>query len=467
VRVAVVCPITQVFHQPRRRVTQMDRHGPRPITTDEAASGIIREVGRVRLGGHGHVHHRIGKCQFAFGRAETFEGFGRVECDPCCTRVGKADVFPGHAHDATRQITWIGTTVEHAAEPVQRGIRRGSANRLVQGRNLVVEGIAALVEATQALRQGSLNESPVDTAHLRSRSGRTDLFDEVEQPPGVAVGKANQARTRIVVEVQVRQDLPANPFEEARHFNHRERVQHVHRSPREQRRIDLERRVFCRRTDKSQQPGLDIRQKSVLLGLVETMHFIDEENRSPAMVSARHFGACHGLTDVLDTGEDRREGNEIGSKGIRHQARQGCLAHPRRPPQDHAVQLPRGECHRQRLSRTEQMFLPDHFGQTSRPQPLGKGCVRRPLGKKVRHPGSRQSAGTARWCVPGQPTAGMLIAVALPFRRGPRLGKPTAPRSIAMTVTVTLRTDERVGPRYRSPIDSQCNAWKWAFSSGR
>jgi hypothetical protein len=123
---------------------------------------------------------------------------------------------------------------------------------------------------------------------------------EVEQASGVAIGETDQARARVVVETQPGQRLPAGAFEELAHLVGRERLQHVHRSAREQRRVDLEGRVFGRRADKGQQPAFDIGQESVLLRLVEAMHFIDEENRPPATAGARHFGTCHRLTDVLD-----------------------------------------------------------------------------------------------------------------------------------------------------------------------
>jgi hypothetical protein len=140
-------------------------------------------------------------------------------------------------------------------------------------------------------------------------------------------------------------------------------MQHINRSAREQRRIDFERRVFGRRADKGQQPAFDIGQESVLLRLVEAMYFVDEEDRPPSTAGARHFSTCHRLTNVLDPREDRRDGDEVGSKGVRHQARQRRLADSGRPPEDHAVQLPGLESHGQRLAGTEQMRLPDHLGQ--------------------------------------------------------------------------------------------------------
>ena len=53
---------------------------------------------------------------------------------------------------AAREVVRIAAAVEHAHEPVQRGVRIGAAHRLVQRRDLVVELLAALVEAAPRRR---------------------------------------------------------------------------------------------------------------------------------------------------------------------------------------------------------------------------------------------------------------------------------------------------------------------------
>jgi hypothetical protein len=196
-----------------------------------------------------------------------------------------------------------------------------------------------------------LDESAVDAAHLRCRAAvaicSMRLSRRRASPSARPIRRARASSSK----VRSGQRLPAGAFESCAHLLGRERLQHVHRSAREQRRIDFERRVFGRRADKGQQPAFDVGQESVLLRLVEAMHFIDEENRAPATAGARHFGACHRLTNVLDPREDRREGDEIGVERRPPSAAPGSSCRPRRAPEDHAVQLPGLEGHRQRLSR--------------------------------------------------------------------------------------------------------------------
>jgi hypothetical protein len=94
----------------------------------------------------------------------------------------------------------------------------------VQGRNLVVEGIAALVEAAQVLRHRRLDEGAI---HRRLAGGvgrRANLFEQVEQAAGIAVGQPDQARAGIVVEIQISQRPLTAPGRTGAHLGLVERL---------------------------------------------------------------------------------------------------------------------------------------------------------------------------------------------------------------------------------------------------
>ena len=59
--------------------------------------------------------------------------------------------------------------------------------------------------------------------------------------------------------------------------------------PRQERGVDLERRVLGRRADQGDRPVLDGRQQGVLLGLVEPVDLVDEQDRAlaPAALGLR------------------------------------------------------------------------------------------------------------------------------------------------------------------------------------
>ena len=67
--------------------------------------GAHRVVGRVdgvRLGRHGQVHHHLREREFALGGAQSLVGFGAIERQAQGARVGQANIFAGHAHQAAR-----------------------------------------------------------------------------------------------------------------------------------------------------------------------------------------------------------------------------------------------------------------------------------------------------------------------------------------------------------------------------
>ncbi len=124
-------------------------------------------------------------------------------------------------------------------------------------------------------------------------------------------------------------------------------------------------------------------QEGVLLGLVEPVYLVDEQDGGPAGAAG---GLCarHRLPDVLDAAQHRRDGEELRVEGLGHQAREGGLPGTGRAPEDHRVRAPCLEGDAQRLARAEQVFLPDDFVQAARAHALGqrradrrgrRGCV--------------------------------------------------------------------------------------------
>ena len=86
-------------------------------------------------------------------------------------RIREPDVLDRHARDAPRQINRVAAAIEHAAQPVKRRIRIRAAHRLVQRGDLVVELIAALVEAPMAAARHLLRDRHAEQA-LRRRLPR-------------------------------------------------------------------------------------------------------------------------------------------------------------------------------------------------------------------------------------------------------------------------------------------------------
>ena len=169
---------------------------------------------------------------------------------------------------------------------------------------------------------------------------------------------------------------PTSPRSTARsssdaHVLGRERLQLVDPGAREQRRVDLEVRVLGGGADQRHQPLLDRRQQRVLLGLVEAMDLIEEEDRRGA-----HLAALAGALD---------HGAHLGAPGL-HGALllEGCaggagddprerrLAGPGRPVQDHRVRVAGLDRPPQRRVLAEQVALADELLERLRAHPRGE-----------------------------------------------------------------------------------------------
>ena len=92
-----------------------------------------------------------------------------------------------------------------------------------------------------------------------------------------------------------------------------------------------------------------MRQKRVLLRLVEAVDFIDEQNRRASLLQS-DFGFVDCLAYVLHAGEHSGNRQKLGIETLRQNPRQGRLAHARRPPQQHRMRLPAFHRHTQRLA---------------------------------------------------------------------------------------------------------------------
>ncbi len=225
----------------------------------------------------------------------------------------------------------------------------------------------------------------IDLRNLARRRRVADGFDHVKQTPCITVGRTDHQFACFFGERQCGKGLGERASEQFRQVLVGERLEYVDRRTRQQRAVDFERRIFGGRADESHQSALDERQERVLLRLVEAVDFVDEQDgRAPGLLE-HVLGMRDGIADILDAGKNRRERNELGIEGLRHESRQRGFAHARRTPQDHRMQLSRLVGDAQRLVGTEQMPLADDFVQTLRPHQLRKRRRRLPRFEQISH----------------------------------------------------------------------------------
>ena len=114
-----------------------------------------------------------------------------------------------------------------------------------------------------------------------------------------------------------------------------------------------------------------MRQKRILLGFVEAMDFIDEDDR-PRAVLLGALGIGHDLLDFLDAGEHGGELDELSLGEAGDDLRQGSLARPRRSPENDGADVVAFDLGPQRLARPDQLLLADKFVQRARTHAVGK-----------------------------------------------------------------------------------------------
>ena len=175
-----------------------------------------------------------------------------------------------------------------------------------------------------------------------------------------------------------------------------ERHELVDLAPRQQRRVDLEVRVLRRRADQRQRPLLDRRQQRVLLGLVEAVDLVEEEDR-PLAVGAETLPA-EAITSrtCADRGGHGRQLLEGRAGRVRDHARERRLPAPGRPVQDRGADAVLRDREPQRGMLAEDLLLADEILEPLRPHAHGQRSRR---------------LGAARWLRPrrGRPRHGSML----------------------------------------------------------
>ena len=152
-----------------------------------------------------------------------------------------------------------------------------------------------------------------------------------------------------------------------------ERPELVDLGAREQRRVDLEVGVLGRRADQRQQPLLDRGQQRVLLGLVEAVDLVEEEDRRPARRAAL-LGPRDHLADLGAAGVDRRELLEGAARPGGDDPRQRRLAGAGRAVEDGAVRLAGLDRDPQRRARAEQVPWPANSSRSRGRMRVARGA---------------------------------------------------------------------------------------------
>ena len=130
-------------------------------------------------------------------------------------------------------------------------------------------------------------------------------------------------------------------------------------------------RILGGRPDEGDRAILDLGQQPVLLGAIEAVDLVDEQERGLTRAPPR-LGLLVNLAQVRHPGHHRRELHQWLVQAPGEQASKRGLAGAGRPPQDDRAELAAGEHAPERRVRAEQVVLADQLIQGLRAQPVGE-----------------------------------------------------------------------------------------------
>ena len=246
---------------------------------------------------------------------------------------------------------------------------------------------------------------------LGLRQCRSSLED-VERGTGVSAGEGDEVVERLVDQghatrwaKRARQSAVYVP--EGAPDDDRDRVigewfEAPDAHPRQECAVDFEVGVLRRRADEGNGPVLDVWQQGVLLGLVEAVDLVDEQDGAGSLQGQAVLGLGDGGPEFGHAGHDRRDAGEAGADLGREQAREAGLAGAGRTPQQERGEMPAGNASSERTALTDQVLLPDELVEVAWPHPgrewlLGGGWLEQRLGSgALGPPGGRHGRMVAR-----------------------------------------------------------------------
>ena len=283
---------------------------------------------------------------------------------------------------------------DHRRQPVQGGVGVVAAQALDERRRRVEMPVAGAVVAEDPLLGGGFDvleprrHVPVLVADVLALGQGGRALEDVERRAGVAAGERHEMVERVVGQRDAAGRAEAagqsalgvreGPPDDRRDLVVGERLEAPHPHPRQERGIHLEVGVLGRRADEGDRPVLDVWQQRVLLGLVEAVDLVEEQDGAGAVEGEAVLRLGDGRADLDDARHDRRQRDEVRPDGVREQPREAGLAGARRAPQQDRRQVARAR-------RCGGAARAHRRGAPARRTPRGRAgaCARRAAGARA------------------------------------------------------------------------------------
>src|ERR1035437_135286 len=146
----------------------------------------------------------------------------------------------------------------------------------------VVVFLARLVVAKHTALQGIRDNLLGDAARGGGPRGLRGDLEHVVSRTGVAAGGGGDPRQRGIFDSHL--EVSEAPPQQGYDLLFAQRIQDVNATTREQGRVYLERWILRRRSDQPDIATLHVGQESILLGAIEAMNLIHEDDRARAIL---------------------------------------------------------------------------------------------------------------------------------------------------------------------------------------
>ena len=245
--------------------------------------------------------------------------------------------------------------------------------------------VAGPVVGQHALLGGRLDIAEVgcDVALVVAASfgfGQGDrAFEHVQRLSGVAGGEADEMveRLRLDAHAALGPERPAEPafgvldgpLHQQPDLVVGQRFEAPHPQPGQERRVDLEIGVLGGRADERDRAVLDLGQERVLLGLVEAMDLVDEEDAAGAAGRQALAGFGDDGPDLDHAAHHGRERLEVGAHRRGQEAGEAGLAGAGRPPQQDGPEVAARHGLAERPPLADEVLLPDELVEGPRAHP--------------------------------------------------------------------------------------------------
>ncbi len=297
------------------------------VVADVVGGFFDGEVAGVAFGGCGEVGGGLCEGDAGFGHADVFDGLHGGDGDGEAAGVGVADVFGGGDDEAAGDEAGVFAAFEHAGEPVDGGVGVGAADGFDVGGDGVVVAFFVFVVGDHAALDAVFHGGECDG--LAFGGGEDGDFEGGECAAGVAFGDVGEEAEGFggdvgLAECEAVLGVVEGAVEELFDGVDGEGFEFEDEGAGREGGVDEYLGVVGGGADEGDGAVFDVGEQDVLLGFVEAVDLVDEEDGAGDV--AHLFGGFAGGADGGDVAEHAAAAFEAAAGGAGDDFGEGCFA---------------------------------------------------------------------------------------------------------------------------------------------